>query len=54
MRRLLYVSAPLAVLDWSLLRIEGDLDRALGCGPARSDVVVFRAPGSRMTVSRGG
>jgi hypothetical protein len=35
------------------LWIEGDLDRALACAGAGDQVLVFRAPGTRMTVSRG-
>jgi hypothetical protein len=32
-------------------RIEGDLDVALECAPDKTEVVVFRGPGTRMTVS---
>jgi hypothetical protein len=44
---------PAGELDRKRLWIEGDLDRTLACTP-RSAVLVFRGPGTRMTVSPGG
>lgn len=43
-----------AALHRKSLWVEGDLERALACAPEGSNVVVFRGPGTRMIVSRGG
>jgi hypothetical protein len=45
---------PASELDRTRMWINGDLDRTLDCVPPGSKVVVFRGPGTRMTVSSGG
>jgi len=46
-------SLPAAELARTTQWIEGDLDEALACAPAGTEVAVFRSPGYKMTVSRG-